>query len=215
MADRLTPEQIYSLTNTYGFADPVMATAIVLGESGGDYKVISRKNSDGSVDRGLWQINNLAHPSVSDSDALSIDKSTRYALELSKGGTDWSHWNARLAPTFPTHLATARAAINDDELLARDASDARQSGADQVRDIAGKAADAVGAVVSPFASLADAAGKVLSVITSGDFWRRAGLVVLGAAVIIVGAVLLFGRDVAGTAIAAKTGGAVQLPDEAE
>jgi len=50
-------------------------------------------NSSGSIDRGLFQINNKWHPEVSDIDAYNIETSTRFFCKSFKEGhLDW--WNA-------------------------------------------------------------------------------------------------------------------------
>lgn len=50
-------------------------------------------NADGSIDRGIYQINNKWHPEVSDEDAFDIIKSTRFFCKAMKEGhLDW--WNA-------------------------------------------------------------------------------------------------------------------------
>lgn len=213
----LSPRNIYSLVNGYGFADPVTATAVVLGESGGDPRAVNR-NSDGSLDRGLWQINSRWHPNVTEAQAFSLDYSTRYALTLSKGGTDFGPWNATKSPNFPTHLRTARAAVNDDVLAVRDREDDAMIGspAEQVTDAAGRVYDAaISPIIDPIKGVASLAAKALGVLTSADFWKRAGLVVLGVAVLILGAVVLFGRDAlkltpAGAAAGAASAAATEV-----
>lgn len=210
----LTAEQVYSIVATRGFADPVRATAVVLGESGGNSQAVNR-NSDGSIDRGLWQINSRWHPDVSEAAAFSIQQSTDYAFTLSKSGTDFAPWAATRSPNFAGNLERAKAAANDDELLVRDRDGARVSATDQLGQAAGAVTDAVAPGLAAAGDALELAGKALSVLTSGDFWRRAGLVVLGVAVLILGAVALFGRDIAkltpaGAAVGAATAAGTEV-----
>lgn len=65
-----------------------MAAAIALAESGGNSNAINSSNSNGSIDRGLFQINSI-HGSNSTTDVAS---NVRYAIQLSKNGTDWTPW---------------------------------------------------------------------------------------------------------------------------
>lgn len=51
------------------------------------------KNNDGSIDRGLFQINNKYHPEISDIDAFDAEKSTRFFCKAFKAG-NLSWWNA-------------------------------------------------------------------------------------------------------------------------
>lgn len=68
------------------------AIAIVLAESGG--KTDARNhNTDGSIDRGIFQINNKAHPEVSDACADNPACASRAAYKISNGGTNWHPWS--------------------------------------------------------------------------------------------------------------------------
>ena len=64
-----------------------MAAAIAQAESGGDPNAVDY-DSNGSVDRGLWQINSV-HGSLS---TFDVDANARAAIELSSNGTDWEPW---------------------------------------------------------------------------------------------------------------------------
>jgi hypothetical protein len=62
------------------------------------------KNSNGSRDRGLWQINDKAHPDVSDDVAYDPALATAAARQISNNWTDWSPWTTysqcRNAPAY-------------------------------------------------------------------------------------------------------------------
>lgn len=64
-----------------------MASAIALAESGGNPDA-KNSNSDGSTDRGLWQINTV-HGPLSTFDPLNNAKA---AVSISKNGTNWRPW---------------------------------------------------------------------------------------------------------------------------
>lgn len=64
-----------------------MASAVALAESSG-YSEASNANTDGSTDRGLWQINSV-HGYLS---TFSIPGNARAAVIISSGGKDWSPW---------------------------------------------------------------------------------------------------------------------------
>lgn len=84
----LTYAQILALCLQLGFAQPRVATAVALAESGG------YTYADNGYDRGLWQINRRWHPGVSDACAYDVECSTRYAYRLSNGGWNWRPWAA-------------------------------------------------------------------------------------------------------------------------
>lgn len=49
-------------------------------------------NSDGSYDRGLWQINSKAHANYSDADMYDGQKNAEAAYTISSHGTNWAPW---------------------------------------------------------------------------------------------------------------------------
>lgn len=65
-----------------------MAAAVALAESGGRPDAVNTSNSNGTIDRGLWQINSI-HGSQSTLDPVA---NARAAVAISKGGTDWRPW---------------------------------------------------------------------------------------------------------------------------
>lgn len=64
------------------------ASAIALAESGGDTDSKNDRNSNGTIDRGLWQINSV-HGSLSTFDPLS---NARAAVSISQNGANWKPW---------------------------------------------------------------------------------------------------------------------------
>jgi hypothetical protein len=68
-----------------------LAVSVALAESGGDAHV-QGPNSDGSIDRGLWQLNSRWHPEVADSCAYDPECNCKQTLRISKQGTDFSTW---------------------------------------------------------------------------------------------------------------------------
>ena len=81
-----------------GFApgtSTVNGCSIVCAESGRN-PLAKHVNTDGSIDRGLWQINDKAHPDVTDQAAYDPVQATAAAFSISHQGTDygaWSTWN--------------------------------------------------------------------------------------------------------------------------
>jgi hypothetical protein len=79
-----------------------MAAAIAMAESGGESGA-SNTNTDGSVDRGLWQINSV-HGSQSTFDPIANAKA---AVQISNNGTTWRPWcTAWSGPCSGTYLAS-------------------------------------------------------------------------------------------------------------
>lgn len=215
----LTEDQIAELVTRYRFADPRTAIAVVLGESGGDTRAENRANSNGSIDRGLWQINSVHLKSSGNPDGLTVaemfdvDASTRYAFRLSSGGTDFNPWSVTRSDRWPELYARAgRVKVPGSE-----------GGSPGLADIAGQVpvvggavsavGDAIGSVVNPLGDLAAFGAKALSVLVSADFWKRVGFAVAGVVLLWLGLAAIFGRDAVaiGTTVASK--GTVSLPDD--
>jgi hypothetical protein len=107
---QLNRKQALAVCHYVGFRAKHLVTAVaVMGaESGRQYDVVGT-NPDGSHDRGLFQINDRAHPDLSDHDALLPIPNARYAHKMSNGGKNWAPWAAynsgRYLETFSyTHL---------------------------------------------------------------------------------------------------------------
>ena len=66
---------------------------------------------NGSVDRGLWQINSCWHPSVSKSCAYDAQCNANAAYRISSKGTNFRPWVAYTNGSYRNHLDAARAAV--------------------------------------------------------------------------------------------------------
>ena len=86
------------------------AVAIAMAESGLQPNA-THVNTDGSVDRGLWQINNAAHPDVSDSSAFDPVTAAQDMLNISNGGTNWNPWVTYQTGAYLQYLPEAEQAV--------------------------------------------------------------------------------------------------------
>ena len=66
---------------------------------------------NGSVDRGLWQINSCWHPSVSKSCAYDAQCNANAAYRISAKGGSFKAWAAYTNGSYRRHLDAARAAV--------------------------------------------------------------------------------------------------------
>ncbi len=96
----------------------ITALAVTRAESGWKPKV-TNTNLDGSIDRGLWQINSKYHPHVSPATAFDPNKATAYAWELSKQGRNFTPWAAYNNNSYRLHLDEARKAAGQDPYAVR------------------------------------------------------------------------------------------------
>jgi hypothetical protein len=73
--------------------DPDLAVRVAKCESGFNWNA-TRTNTDGSRDRGLYQINSKYHPEVSDAEAFDPIFSTKFFCKAFKAGhLDWWNWS--------------------------------------------------------------------------------------------------------------------------
>jgi len=68
------------------------AEAIVNCESRWDPQAYNGKNSNGSNDKGLWQINSI-HKNISDADKFDYKESTKWAIAKRLADGSWSAWS--------------------------------------------------------------------------------------------------------------------------
>lgn len=94
-----------------GGIDQADGIAIVCAESGRD-PAAKHVNKDGSIDRGLWQINDRAHPEVTDAQAFDPVRATAAAFTISKAGSDYTPWSTWANGSYAPHLEAARVALD-------------------------------------------------------------------------------------------------------
>ena len=89
---RLTVAEIGTAAEGAGFRGPslAMAIAVALAESGGDPGATDH-DTNGTVDRGLWQINSV-HRTYSAACDYDPACAASAAYAISGGGTNWSAW---------------------------------------------------------------------------------------------------------------------------
>lgn len=88
----LTVAQIGTVAAAAGFSGSglVMAIAVALAESGGN-PTATNLDSNGTVDRGVWQINSV-HAEYSASCDYKPSCAAGAAFSISAGGTNWGAW---------------------------------------------------------------------------------------------------------------------------
>ena len=88
----------------------VTAVAVALAENSGRLLRAVNTNPGGSRDRGPWQINDQAHPEVSDACAFSLDCSAGAAFQISSQGRTWQPWTTWTNGAYKRYLADAQGA---------------------------------------------------------------------------------------------------------
>jgi hypothetical protein len=89
----------------------LIAVEVGMAESGCVASKTSPPNSDGTVDRGLWQINSVAHREVSNSCAYDAQCNADAAYQISSGGSSWSQWSTYNDGSYRNFATVSQAAI--------------------------------------------------------------------------------------------------------
>ena len=106
---RYTPD----ISTNHGSFPPILvAIAVGLAESSCNPGA-SFTNSNGCVDRGLWQIDNCSHPNVSDACAFQAQCNGDAAWNISDGGTDWAPWTTYNTGAWENYIGDAQSVLNN------------------------------------------------------------------------------------------------------
>lgn len=98
--EQLTLKWALALGYSVGWRGRALTTAVaVMTAESGRYTRAWHENvgDDGvvaSIDRGLYQLNDKAHPSMSEAAAYHPVRNAEYAYRLSNGGANWTPWYA-------------------------------------------------------------------------------------------------------------------------
>ncbi len=187
----------------------VTAVAVALAESSGNAKALSPPNRDGSRDRGLWQINNKAHPEISDAQAFTPGSAAKAAYAISSGGKNWKPWSVYNNRSYVAFVPRAMSAVT----LA--SAEVGNGGTIEGPSLIDKAADAVGlgGAVDGLGQVGNAVSTIASITTvAGEWignphnWVRVCEVLAGAMCVITGLYILGRSGVSGPLPAAARGG---------
>ncbi|MBM7077684.1 transglycosylase SLT domain-containing protein [Micromonospora humida] len=94
----------------------VTAVAVAMAESSCNPSAVGSNGPtagcpNGSLDRGLWQINNCYHPTVNDTCAYNSQCNANAAYSISSGGSNWQPWSTYNNGAYAAYLSAAQAAV--------------------------------------------------------------------------------------------------------
>jgi hypothetical protein len=150
-----------------------IAAAVAMAESGGDSNA-TNSNTNGSTDRGLWQINSV-HGSQS---TFDVTGNVKAAINISGNGTNWSPWVTYVSGAFRKFLSPTTAA---------------STGTLPAGTTAASGIGIPGTGISVSGLVTSAVNALLGMLGLGslkDMAERAGLIILGFALVILGIHLL-------------------------
>lgn len=148
-----------------------IAAAVAMAESGGDSQA-SNSNTNGSTDRGLWQINSV-HGAQS---TFDVTGNVKAAIAISNNGSNWQPWVTFMTGAYKKFLSPTTAP----------ATGALQTGGISTTGIT---IPGVGGGISVSGLVTSAVNALLGMLGLGslkDMAERAGLIILGFALVILG-----------------------------
>lgn len=93
--------------------DVAIGVAIIKAESGGNPGAVNVANGDGSVDRGLWQINSVHDGTLPGQNRFDPAVSTQLARGIYRDAGGWTPWSTfSYHGTYSQHMDAARAAVS-------------------------------------------------------------------------------------------------------
>ena len=199
----LTPAQIAGYAKSAGFPDSEIATAtaVALAESGGRTDAQNR-NTNGSTDYGVWQINTVHGALLNNGDKFNPADNARMAFTVwSQAGRKWTPWSVYKSGAYRTQMP--RAALAAAAPAAGPVAGAAASGGGSTGDVP---VPVTGGPTAAQASTSSGILDLLSGLVSGGLWTRIGAFIFGGVLILFSLWKLTG---AGDVIVNLAGGAVK------
>lgn len=172
---KLTAGQIATVASKYWSGhDAVVAVAICLAESGGE-TTATHKNSNGTTDFGLWQINSVHGDLLAGKDWTDPNVNAGIASQIwAQAGNSFTPWSTYTSGAYFIHMGVASAAV--------------KNGGQEIPTTASNAA------------LLDPLGGVGSILTLGtllgdpNLWLRIAEFILGFILLIIAFMKMTGNN---------------------
>lgn len=186
---RLNAQQIAGYAVAAGFPPDQIATAtaVALAESGGDTNA-TNKNSNGSVDYGLWQINTVHGSLLNQGDKFNPLDNAKMALRVYAGaGNKWTPWTVYNTGSYRAQMSVASLAAGnpttpqDAPVTTPDASATPASSASAIPGF------------GTLGLLSQAMG-MLDKLVSGGLWLRVGGFIIGSCLVVFSLFRLSGAE---------------------
>jgi murein DD-endopeptidase MepM/ murein hydrolase activator NlpD len=113
----VTAAQMVKVAAGAGFTGDNLVIAMAVAKAESSWRVDALNyNSNGSTDRGLWQINSVHDKQYPDSARLLSDPAynAKAAFEISGGGTNFNPWTTYKSGAYQQYMAESRAAVSSD-----------------------------------------------------------------------------------------------------
>lgn len=103
---RFTLDALRAFARSKGFAQPDVAAAVAMAESGGNASALG----DNGDSYGLWQINVPSHPEYDRAQLFNPTYNAAAALLISAGGTNWQPWTTFRSGAYLPYMPQGAAA---------------------------------------------------------------------------------------------------------
>ena len=155
----------------------IVASQVAMAESGGN-SLATNRNSNGTTDRGLFQINSI-HGGLS---VYPVNANVKAAIKISQNGKDWSPWTTYNSGAYRKYSDIDAGKLKDalKKALGWD------TGLDAYVPDVSAPIDAVKDAAKVPAALMEATTKLISWTFEGDNWIRVGKIAAGGAMIWAG-----------------------------
>jgi len=190
---RYNAQQIAGYAKAAGFPpqEIATATAVALAESGGE-STATNKNTNGSIDYGLWQINTVHGSLLNQGDKFNPLDNAKMALTVwQRAGNKWTPWTVYKTGAYRTQMgaATMGAASPTDPMeLVGTPNDTSTVPAGTT--VAASPLDLLGPLGTALGSTLGTLNRLLS----GGLWLRIGAFMLGSLLIVFSLFRLSGLD---------------------
>lgn len=185
----LSARDLFVIARNAGFSQSaaITAGAVALAESGGNQNATHR-NTNGSTDYGLWQINSIHSDVLRGHQWQNPSENAKMAYVISSGGRNWLPWTTYKSGRYRAYVGQMRAAAAGNGAGTTTIPDnpvTPQTPTDSGGNAGGSGG---GNVVS--ASLSG-----ISLLTAASTWIRVAMILAGGLLVLLMVAIMLGRDV--------------------
>jgi hypothetical protein len=200
--------EVAKAAHSAGFPDSELVTAVAVAYAESTFNVnATHKNSDGSTDYGVWQINSVHKDILGSGNWASLGDNAKMARAVwqAQGWNAWSVHKPSDAIGYARYQAAIPAAIAFVTVGVGPAAAAAGTGGAA----AGEAQGVIGAGQDALNTASEIAREPLTVLTQPESWLRIATVVVGGALILIG-LSLFARPIVEPIVKPATDAATKI-----
>lgn len=199
VSGKVSAEVVAALAAQAGLRGQALQTAVAVSfaENGSHDSYATHRNSDGSVDTGLWQINSV-HGQWTEQQLKNAGTNAAAMYVVSSHGTDWTPWTTYTSRAYVAKLPAAAAAIRSmqadggpSRVLVAHPPPGSTSG-DGGLPGSGLVGDALGVITTPI-SWGESLAKFLGALMDRSTWIRVAEI-LGGLALGIGALYMLARQ---------------------